>query len=84
MTPLSLVTSTRGQLGRTGNCRLLQQHLESGQDLHRIPADRQALEVLVLRCPSEMATAIIPILNRALELVKYDPVCIQLVFASRS
>jgi len=37
-------------------------------------ADLQALETLVLRCPAEMATAINPILNRALKLVKYDPV----------
>ena len=39
-----------------------------------VQAEIQALETLVLRCPAEMATAINPILNRALELVKYDPV----------
>lgn len=34
----------------------------------------QTLEVLVLRCPTEITTAVLPIMDKALELVKYDPV----------
>lgn len=45
-----------------------------------VQAEIQALETLVLRCPAEMATAINPILNRALELVKYDPVSLLYTF----
>lgn len=35
---------------------------------------RQALEALVLRCPTEISSAIDAIVQRTLQLVKYDPV----------
>jgi len=34
----------------------------------------QALEVLVLGCPNEISPYVPQIIDRALELVKYDPV----------
>jgi len=39
-----------------------------------LTVNNQALEVLVLRCPAEISPYISQIVEKALELVKYDPV----------
>ncbi|WWC85910.1 uncharacterized protein L201_000780 [Kwoniella dendrophila CBS 6074] len=46
---------------------------EDTEDAETVEAALVALEVLVLRCPTEVATYIQPITARALALIKYDP-----------
>ncbi|WVF66132.1 hypothetical protein IAT40_000871 [Kwoniella sp. CBS 6097] len=49
------------------------QQTEKAEDTETVEAALIALEVLVLRCPTEIATHVKAITERALKLVKYDP-----------
>ncbi|WWC99318.1 hypothetical protein V866_006219 [Kwoniella sp. B9012] len=57
--------------GKVGETVLVQ--TENPEDTETVEAALVALEVLVLRCPTEIAPYIQTVVERALSLVKYDP-----------